>query len=529
MTGIAYGRLFLYTRKEEKLTLRKVEDVDAELARFKEAQDKADQQLEHLCEKARIDVGEEEAQIFEAHRLLLKDAGYVSSITKFIRERHANAEYAVSTTAKRLASVLEQSNNFYMKERAIDILDISDRIERILLDIPEGEIGSDEPIILFAKNLSPSETMKMDKSKILAFITREGSANSHTAILADAMDIPAIVQSDIEIKSAFHGKLAIVDGFTGEIFIEPDEEVEKRLLEKRRRFEIAQQELKLLCGKENITTDGRRIDIVANIEKPQDVQKVLEYDAGGIGLFRSEYLYLGRNDLPSEELLYKNFCQVLNDMGEKPVTIRTVDIGADKEVDYLHLKREENPALGGRGVRLCLNRPDIFKTQLRAIYRASVFGNLSVMIPMINSVEEIQRVKGIIKEVWEELRAENLEYKEIPLGIMIETPAAAFISDQLAKEVDFFSIGTNDLTQYMLAIDRMNPDMEKFYNPYHNAIIRMITHVVKNAHKAGIKVGICGQLASDVRVTRYFLDAGVDELSVPATQVLKVRKKVREI
>ena len=529
LKGIAVGKIYLYRKKEFVLTQEKVEDAEAEIARFEEAKQKAGSQLEALYEKAVKEAGEEQAMIFEVHRMMLDDGDYLDAIRQEIRDTKVNAAWAVSTTGDRFAEMFASMDDDYMKARSTDVLDISRRVARILSGVGEEGIASDEPVILLADDLTPSETVQIDKSKILAFITKGGSTNSHTAILARSMNIPALVQADVELKDEYDGMLAVVDGFEGTFYIDPEAPVLADLLRRKEEADQAQAELEQLKGLDNVTTDGRRINIYANIGSVEDVDKVLQSDAGGIGLFRSEFIYLGREDYPTEEEQFEIYKEVLSRMGGKKVIIRTLDIGADKQVDYFDLPKEENPAMGYRAIRICLDRVDMFKTQLRAIYRASAYGTAAIMFPMIISSKEVREIKGIVEGVKRELTAEGKPFGEVELGIMVETPAAAVISDELAKEVDFFSLGTNDLTQYTLAIDRQNQKLDGFYDAHHEAVLRLIRMTVENAHAAGIWCGICGELGADTTLTKTFLDMGLDELSVSPSCVLSVRKAVREI
>lgn len=529
LKGIAVGKIYLYRKKEFVLTQDKVENVEAEIERFEAAREKASSQLESLYEKAVKEAGEEQAMIFDVHRMMLEDADYLDAIRQMIRETGVNAGYAVSTTGDQFAQIFASMDDDYMKARSVDVLDISRRVARILAGVGEEGIASDEPVILLAEDLSPSETVQMDKSKILAFVTKGGSTNSHTAILARSMNIPALVQTNVELKDEYDGKLAVVDGFEGTFYMEPEAAMLAELLRRKEEADKEHAQLEQLKGLDNVTTDGRRINIYANIGSVEDVEKVLQSDAGGIGLFRSEFIYLGRDDYPTEEEQFEIYKEVLSRMGGKKVIIRTLDIGADKQVDYFQLPKEENPAMGYRAIRICLTRQEVFKTQLRAIYRASVYGTAAIMFPMIISIKEIREIKGIVEGVKRELTAEGKPFGEVELGIMVETPAAAIISDQLAKEVEFFSLGTNDLTQYTLAIDRQNQKLDGFYDSHHEAVLRLIKMTADNAHAAGIWVGICGELGADTTLTKTFVDMGIDELSVSPAYVLGVRKAVREI
>ncbi len=525
--GIAIGRLVKYTKSEATIKREKIEDVEAEVNRYEEAKEKAKEQLGNLYDKALREVGESGAAIFEVHQMMLDDDDYNDSIYNMIRSENVNSEYAVAKTGENFSEMFAGMDDEYFAARATDIKDISERIVSILSGVAAG-FDMSEPVIIMAEDLAPSETVQMDKSKLLAFVTRLGSSNSHTAILARTMGIPSMVE--VDIQDEWDGKLAIVDGNTATIYIEPTEEVLLKM-QGLRDEEIRQKQLlQELKGKENITLDGRKVNLYANIGNVGDVAAVLSNDAGGIGLFRSEFLYLGTEDYPSEEEQFNAYRTVAQNMSGKKVIIRTLDIGADKQVDYFHLDKEDNPAMGLRAIRICLERPDIFKTQLRALLRASAFGNISIMFPMIISVEEVKKIKGILEDVKAELKAAGTPFKEdIEIGVMIETPASVMISDLLAEEVDFFSIGTNDLTQYTLAIDRQNAKLEPFYNPHHEAILRMIKMVVENGHKGGAWVGICGELGADPELTRRFMEMGIDELSVSPSLILGIRKSIREM
>ncbi|MDO4345207.1 MAG: phosphoenolpyruvate--protein phosphotransferase [Eubacteriales bacterium] len=529
LDGVAIGKLYLYQRQEYVLKKEIISDVEAEKKRFWDAKASAAAQLDELYRKALDEAGEEQAMIFDVHKMMLDDGDYLEAVIAKIEDEKLNAEYAVLETGKSFAEIFASMDDDYMRARAADVKDISTRVVRILAGVGDGGIHSDEPVILLADDLSPSETVQMDKSKILAFVTAGGSANSHTAILARSMNIPSLVKTELELKSEYNGVTAVVDGFTGTLYIDPDETVLKEMTAKRERHQQEQKLLKELKGKDNVTTDGRRINLYANIGNTEDVAKVLESDAGGIGLFRSEFIYLGREDYPTEEEQFEIYKEVISRMAGKKVIIRTLDIGADKQADYFGIAKEENPAMGYRAIRICLDRVEMFKTQLRAIYRASAFGTAAIMFPMIISVAEIRRVKEIVEEVKEELTAEGKAFGEAELGIMIETPAAVMISDELAKEVEFFSIGTNDLTQYTLAIDRQNQSLDNIYDAHHPAVLKMIKMTIDNGHAAGIWVGICGELASDKTLTKTFVDMGLDELSVSPTYVLGLRKTIREI
>lgn len=529
LKGIAIGKIYLYEKQEYVLEQKQVADVEAEVARFEAAKETAIGQLDDLYEKALAEAGEEQAMIFDVHKMMLDDGDYLDAITGLIRNEKVNAEYAVHTTGEQFAAVFASMDDDYMKARSADVKDISGRVIRILAGIGDGSIASEEPVILLADDLTPSETVSLDKSKILAFVTRNGSANSHTAILARSMNIPALVQTDVELLKEYHGIDAVVDGLDGKLYLDPEETVLAELVQKKEACGRERAELEKLIGLDNVTRDGRKINVYANIGSPEDVDKVLLNDAGGIGLFRSEFLYLGREDYPSEEEQFEIYKEVLSRMEGKKVIIRTLDIGADKQVDYFKLPKEENPAMGYRAIRICLDRIDVFKTQLRAIYRASVYGTAAIMFPMIISVKEILRIKEIVEEVKAELTAAGIEIAPVELGIMVETPAAVMISEELAKEVSFFSIGTNDLTQYTLAIDRQNQSLDTIYDSHHPAVLRMIQMTIENGHKGGAWVGICGELGADTTLTKTFVDMGIDELSVSPTYVLGLRKAIREI
>lgn len=529
LKGIAIGKIYLYEKQEYVLEQKQVADAEAEVARFEAAKETAIGQLDDLYEKALAEAGEEQAMIFDVHKMMLDDGDYLDAITGLIRSEKVNAEYAVHTTGEQFAAVFASMDDEYMKARSADVKDISGRVIRILAGIGDGSIASEEPVILLADDLTPSETVSLDKSKILAFVTRNGSANSHTAILARSMNIPALVQTDVELLKEYHGMDAVVDGLDGKLYLDPEEAMLAELVQKKEACGRERAELEKLIGLDNVTRDGRKINVYANIGSPEDVDKVLLNDAGGIGLFRSEFLYLGREDYPSEEEQFEIYKEVLSRMEGKKVIIRTLDIGADKQVDYFKLPEEENPAMGYRAIRICLDRIDVFKTQLRAIYRASVYGTAAIMFPMIISVKEILRIKEIVEEVKEELTAAGIEIAPVELGIMVETPAAVMISEELAKEVSFFSIGTNDLTQYTLAIDRQNQSLDTIYDSHHPAVLRMIRMTIENGHKGGAWVGICGELGADTTLTKTFVDMGIDELSVSPTYVLGLRKAIREI
>ena len=523
--GIAIGPISFFAKEQKQVKRTKVEDTEAEIARYEAALATAIEQLGALYEKALKEVGESEAQIFEVHQMMLEDDDYNDSVKNIITSQGLNAEYAVATTGDNFSTMFAAMDDEYFQARAVDVKDISERIINILMGIGEATV-SDEPSIIVAEDLAPSETVQMDKSKLLGFVTRLGSSNTHTAILARTMNIPALIQ--VDIKEEWNGKQAIIDGFSGKFIIEPEADV----LEEYQKKQAEQQERRRLLaeqkGKPTVTKNGKAIKLFANIGSVSDLQSVMENDAAGIGLFRSEFLYLESDAYPTEEEQFKAYKMVAETMAGKKVIIRTLDIGADKQVDYFELDKEENPAMGLRAIRICLTRPEIFKTQLRALLRASAFGNIAVMYPMIISVEEVRKIKAIMEEVKAELDEAGIPYGNVEQGIMIETPAAVILSDLLAKEVDFFSIGTNDLTQYTLAIDRQNAKLDEFYNPHHEAVLRMIQMVVENAHKAGIWAGICGELGSDLELTDRFMEMGVDELSVSPTFIYPVRQKIRE-
>ena len=529
--AIAMGKISVFQKQDTLIQRTSVKDTEAEKARVEAAKAAAAEQLQAIYEKALKEVGETNAQIFEIHMMMLEDDDYNESIQNIIDTQKVNAEYAVSITADNFAEMFSAMDDAYMQARAADVRDISDRIIANLTGNVAVQEDSGEKHMSCADDLAPSETVSLDKDKVLAFVTAHGSSNSHTAILARNMNIPAVigVGSDF-LKEVQDGTEAIVDGFTGEIFVEPDEETRRRLLEKQKADEEKKRLLLELKGKENVTRDGTKVNIYANIGSVDNIGAVLLNDAGGIGLFRSEFLYLENNDYPNEEQQFLAYKRVLESMAGKKVIIRTLDIGADKQVDYFHLKKEDNPAMGYRAIRICLTRPEIFKTQLRALYRASIYGNLGVMFPMITSVSELEKILAICEEVKAELREQGVTYSDtMELGIMIETPAAAIISDRLAPMVDFFSVGTNDLTQYTLACDRQNPDIEPFIDTHHEAILRLIEMSARNAHANGAWIGICGELAADTTLTETFLRMGIDELSVSPAFVLKVRDAVRNV
>ena len=529
LSGVAIGKLYIFKKQEYTLVKEVVADAEAEVTRFQDACEKAKEQLGKLYEKTLEEVGEEHAAIFEVHQMMLEDLDYLEAIEAMIRDEKVNAEYAVTVTGDSFAETFAMMEDDYFKARSADILDISKRVVRVLGGIKEAGIDSEEPVIIVADDLTPSETVQMDKSKILAFVTRFGSQNSHTAILARSMNLPSLINTNIELLDEFDGKMAVVDSFHDTLIVNPDESAMKEAEADLKRWRDELSALDELIGLDNVTTDGRKVNIYANIGSVEDVEKVLKNDAHGIGLFRSEFVYLESQDYPSEDAQFEAYKAVLEGMGGKKVIIRTLDIGADKQADYFHLDHEENPAMGLRAIRICLERMEVFKTQLRAIYRASAFGKCSIMFPMIISVWEIKKIKEIVEVVKQELTQEGYAIGEVELGIMIETPAAVMMSDELAKEVEFFSIGTNDLTQYTLAIDRQNECINRFYDSHHPAVLKMIQMTIDNGHKNGIWVGICGELASDLSLTETFMDMGIDELSVSPTYVLPLRKKVREI
>lgn len=527
--GIVMGPVAVLKKNDYQVKRARIEDPEAEVKRVKEAVEVSKKQLGRLYDKAVREVGEASAAIFEVHQMMLEDEDYLESMENMIRTELVNAEYAAAATGDNFAEMFAAMDDEYMKARSADVKDISERLVRNLSGEGDNDLSSMEPSVIVADDLSPSETVQMDKEKILAFVTVHGSTNSHTAILARMMNIPALIGVPMDLNGLKTGMTAVVDGFSGQVIFEPEEDVRKET-EKRMQEEAEKQKLlEELKGKENITPDGRKINIYANIGSVGDLGYVMENDAGGIGLFRSEFLYLGRNDFPTEEEQFQAYKQAVQTMAGKKVIIRTLDIGADKQVEYFNLGKEENPALGYRAIRICLKQPEIFKAQLRALFRAAVYGNLSVMYPMITSTEEVEKIYAIVAEVEEELKKQEVQYKIPEQGIMIETPAAVMISDRLAEMVDFFSIGTNDLTQYTLAIDRQNEQLDDFYNPHHEAVLRMIRMVVENAHKCGKWTGICGELGADLTLTEQFVRMGVDELSVAPSMILKLRKIVREM
>ena len=527
--GVAIGKIQFYKRNEITIKRTRVEDVEAEVERFQNAKAKTLELLKGLYEKALEDVGEANAMIFEAHQLMLEDPDYVESIENIIRTQDVNAEYAIGATADNFAAIFEAMDDAYMQGRAADVRDVSERLLQALSSQNENVMVMDEPVIIAADDLVPSETVQLDKEKVLSFVTMYGSANSHTAILARTMNIPAVIGLGEALKEEYDGKIAIVDGVDGKVYIDPDEETMTSMQKKQKKDQEQKELLNQLKGKENVTKSGQKVNVYANIGNLADVGAVLKNDAGGIGLFRSEFLYLESDTYPTEEQQFAVYKKVAETMAGKKVIIRTLDIGADKQVDYFKLDKEDNPALGYRAIRICLTRPEIFKTQLRALYRASAYGQISIMFPMIISVAEVKKIKEIVEKVKAELRTEGAAFREdVELGIMIETPAAVMVSRELAKEVDFFSVGTNDLTQYTLAIDRQNQKLEDFYDSHHPAVLAMIRMAAESAHAEGKWIGICGELGADVTLTETFLKMGIDELSVAPGMVLKVRQKIRE-
>lgn len=525
--GIAIGKILFYQKGEQPVKRVKIEDTAEQIKRYEDARAKAAEQLQRLYEKALKEVGEANAAVFEVHQMMLEDDDYIDSVVNIIETQQVNAEFAVATTGDNFAKMFAEMEDDYFKARAADVKDISERMVNILSGNESGGAIGDEPVIVVAEDLAPSETVQMDKEKLLAFVTRLGSANSHTAILARTMNIPALIE--VDIKEEWNGKMAVVDGYTGTFYIDPDEETLKKMQEKKEEDIKARELLQELKGKEDITVDGKHIKLYANIGGVKDVTSVLANDAAGIGLFRSEFLYLEADNYPDEEAQFQAYKTVAENMAGKKVIVRTLDIGADKQVDYFNLDHEENPAMGYRAIRICLDRRDIFRTQLRALLRASAYGNIGIMYPMIISVDEVKEIKKIVESIKAELTEKGIEYGEVEQGIMIETPAAVMISDLLAEEVDFFSIGTNDLTQYTLAIDRQNSKLDNIYDSHHPAVLRMIQKTIENGHKAGCWVGICGELGADMTLTETFLKMGIDELSVSPTFVLPIRKLIREM
>ena len=527
--GVEIGKIAFYKRNNQQVKRWRVEDTDAEVARFEAAKASAVEQLQGLYEKAMKDVGEENAMIFEIHQMMLEDLDYLESIIHIITNQQVNAEYAVATTADNFAAMFSAMDDAYMQGRAADVKDVSERILNILSGAGNTTFSTDEPAIIAADDLVPSETVQLDKEKVLGFATMYGSSNSHTAILARTMNIPAIIGLGEELKEEYDGAYAVIDGFDGKIYIDPDEETLALMREKQAKDREKKLLLQELKGKENVTLSGQKINIYANIGNTADVGSVLQNDAGGIGLFRSEFLYLENDTFPTEDQQFQVYKTVAENMAGKKVIIRTLDIGADKQAAYFNLPQEENPALGYRAIRICLTQTDIFKTQLRALLRASAYGQIAIMFPMITSVWEVRRIKEILEEVRAELKADGIPYnEEMEIGIMIETPAAVMVSRELAKEVDFFSVGTNDLTQYTLAIDRQNPKLDEFYDPHHPAVLAMIQMAADSIHAEGKWIGICGELGADLEMTETFLKMGIDELSVSPSMILSVRKKVRE-
>ena len=525
--GIAIGKILFYQKGEQPVKRVKIEDTAEQIKPYDDARAKAAEQLQGLYEKALKEVGEANAAVFEVHQMMLEDDDYIDSVVNIIETQQVNAEFAVATTGDNFAKMFAEMEDDYFKARAADVKDISERMVNILSGNESGGALGDEPVIVVAEDLAPSETVQMDKEKLLAFVTRLGSANSHTAILARTMNIPALIE--VDIKEEWNGKMAVVDGYTGTFYIDPDEDILKKMQEKKEEDIKARELLQELKGKEDVTVDGKHIKLYANIGGVKDVASVLANDAAGIGLFRSEFLYLEADNYPDEEAQFQAYKTVAENMAGKKVIVRTLDIGADKQVDYFNLDHEENPAMGYRAIRICLDRRDIFRTQLRALLRASAYGNIGIMYPMIISVDEVKEIKKIVESIKTELTEKGIEYGEVEQGIMIETPAAVMISDLLAEEVDFFSIGTNDLTQYTLAIDRQNSKLDNIYDSHHPAVLRMIQKTIENGHKAGCWVGICGELGADMTLTETFLKMGIDELSVSPTFVLPIRKLIREM
>lgn len=526
--GIAIGRISVHKKDEQQVKRVRIEDPEQEILRYRQAKQTAMEQLQGLYQKALKEVGEANAAIFEIHQMMLEDDDYNESVENIIRMQQVNAEYAVASTGDNFAQMFSAMDDDYMRARSADVKDISERVLSVLGDWSTGIAASEEPVIIVADDLAPSETVQLNKDLVLSFVTVHGSVNSHTAILARTMSIPALIGTAIPLTDDIDGKIGIVDGKNGCIYVDPDEDTLGRMQQLKLEEQEKKELLQTLKGRENITIDGKKIMLYANIGNSKDLAAVLQNDAGGIGLFRSEFIYLERETFPTEEEQFQIYRTVAETMAGKPVIIRTLDIGADKKCDYFEMEPEENPAMGCRAIRICLTRPEIFKTQLRALFRASAFGNISIMYPMIISVEEVHRIKEIVTEVKRELTEQGVAFGEPKQGIMIETPAAVMMSEELAKKVDFFSIGTNDLTQYTLAIDRQNPKLDTFYDPHHPAVLRMIQMVVENAHKAGIWAGICGELGADTTLTRRFLAMGVDELSMSPGSILPVRKIILE-
>lgn len=526
--GIAIGRIFLYKKDARQVSRGKITDAHREKARYRQATEIAADQLGGLYEKARLEMGEESAAVLEVHQMMLRDDDYMESVENIIDTELVNGEYAVWMTGENFAAMFSAMDDDYMQARAADVKDISRRLIDILQGGTAGTELPEEPVILLAEDLAPSETVQMDKEKVLSFVTVEGSTNSHTAILARTMDIPALVATDMPLSQELNGKMAIVDGDNGVLYVEPDGQTMEKMSRALEEMGARKELLRTLKGKETITLDGQKVKLYANIGNLDDLKLALENDAGGIGLFRSEFLYLEGSDFPTEQAQFEIYKQAAQAMGEKPVIIRTLDIGADKTCDYFHMEKEENPAMGCRAIRICLTRPEIFKTQLRALLRASAFGNLAIMYPMITSLWEVEKIQEILGEVKAELEAQGIPFGNPPQGVMIETPAAVMISRVLAEKVDFFSIGTNDLTQYTLAVDRQNPRLDRFYDSHHPAVLEMIRMVTENAHSAGIWAGICGELGADTSLTQTFLEMGVDELSVAPGSILPIRKIILE-
>ena len=527
--GIAIGKISFYKRNEITIKRSHVEDTEAEIKRFEKAKEQASAELQQLHDKAMDDVGETNVMIFEIHQMMLEDLDYVESIVNIITTQEVNAEYAVGTTADNFAAMFAAMDDAYMQGRAADVKDVSERLIKVLSNSEHSAMEMEEPVIIASDDLVPSETVQLDKDKVLAFVTMYGSSNSHTAILARTMNIPAVIGLGEALKQEYDGKLAIVDGMEGVIYIDPDTKTMEAMQKKQKEDMEKKELLEQLKGKENVTKSGQKVNVYANIGNLSDVGAVLQNDAGGIGLFRSEFLYLESETFPTEEQQFKVYKQVAENMAGKRVIIRTLDIGADKQADYFGLDKEENPALGYRAIRICLTRPEIFKTQLRALYRASAYGQIAIMFPMIISVDEVKKIKEMIQMVQEELTEEGVDFRrDVEIGVMIETPAAVMVSHELAKEVDFFSVGTNDLTQYTLAIDRQNQKLESFYDAHHPAVLSMIRMAAENAHREGKWIGICGELAADLTLTKTFLEMGIDELSVAPGMILPLRKTVRE-
>ena len=527
--GIAIGKISVYKKNEQQVKRVRTEDTKGELARYEAAKAAAVEQLQELYQKVLKEVGEANAAIFEIHQMMLDDGDYNESVENIIETQKVNAEYAVAVTGDNFAQMFRAMDEDYMRERAADVKDISERVLSVLNGGQKGKVVTDEPVIIVADDLAPSETVQLEKDMVLSFVTVHGSVNSHTAILARTMAIPALIGTEeLPLDDTVDGKLAVVDGLNGKIYVEPDAQTLEEMKKRRQAEQEKKELLQLLKGKENVTLDGKKIMLYANIGNIKDLATVIQNDAGGIGLFRSEFIYLEKDQYPTEEEQFSIYKTAVETMAGKRVIIRTLDIGADKQCEYFKMDKEENPALGYRAIRICLTRPEIFKTQLRALFRASAYGNLAIMYPMITSLWEVKRIKEIVEEVKAELTAEQLEFGNPQQGIMIETPAAVMMSGELAKEVDFFSIGTNDLTQYTLAIDRQNPKLDKFYDAHHPAVLSMIRMTVENAHKAGIWAGICGELGADTSLTKEFLAMGVDELSVSPGSILPIRKIILE-